>query len=643
MGLNWNPWNSVSEGSSTPGAPVAAIPWEDSFAVFISDSSGGIYAIKATPGYGWEIVPGRNTTPGAPITALLSGNLFTLFMADVNGEIFTTSGTPYQSWQPWTSVSQGSSTPGAPVTAIPWEGSFAVFISDPSGGIYAIKATPGYGWEVVPGRSTTPGAPITALLSGNLFTLFMADINGEIFTTSGTPYQSWQPWTSVSQGSSTPGAPVAAIPWGPPSDPSAADSFALFISDPSGGIYAIKATPGYGWEVVPGLSSKPGGQIIVVPWYRPPIPSGSGFVGFTPPQFLLFMVDVNGEVSLTSGRPYQSWDQWTSVSGVSGVPGARVTTLPQISGISPFTIFVADSGGGVRETRTSDPPATPSLFVASVTSQTIGVSWTESNPALVELDGFALSIINETETRLVFQGPTDSAFSWTGLNSGVQYTITIAAFSSNGYSPYSTVMATTPPALPAAPTGIHVTVGRQNPTDSLVSLGWTDNSNNETGFRISFTAIAGSGITIAPIDVPANAVTYSFVVANNGTTYSVNVQAFNAVGASASLETAKFTLPAASATSPSVMQICAGSPIPDGWVKTTDSWSPTSCGNPTEIVYNVLTITQYSNLPVGSTLAICADAPIPNGWVLVNSFWDPNGCGHPTDIIENVQTISRVN
>jgi hypothetical protein len=120
MGLNWHPWSSVSQGSSMPGAPIAAIPWEDSFAVFISDPSGGIYAIKSTPGYGWEIVPGRSTTPGALITALLSGNLFTLFMADVNGEIFTTSGIPYQSWQPWTSVSQGSSTPGAPVAAIPW-------------------------------------------------------------------------------------------------------------------------------------------------------------------------------------------------------------------------------------------------------------------------------------------------------------------------------------------------------------------------------------------------------------------------------------------------------------------------------------------------------------------------------------------
>jgi hypothetical protein len=548
MALTWQSWSSVSEGSSTPGASVAAVPWKDSFALFISDPNGGIYAIIATPGYGWESVPGLTSKPGSPITALLSGNLVTLFMANVTGEIFTTSGAPYQGWQPWTSVSEGSSTPGASVAAVPWEGSFALFISDPNGGIYAIKATPGYGWEPVPGLTSMPGAPITALLSGNLFTLFMADVTGEVFTTSGAPYQGWQPWTSVSEGSTAPGAPVAAIPWAPEGllEPGI---FALFISDPNGGIYAIKATPGYGWELVPGLTNKPGGQIAVVPWYRPPIASGSGVSGFVQPQFLLFMVDVNGEVSFTSGRPYQSWDQWTSVPAVSSVPGAPVTALPEPYGRNsdPFSIFVADSGGGIRETTTTGPPATPILSVAGVTSQTIDVSWTESNLASVELDGFELSLTstqsNETQTKVSLQGPAVRALSWTGLNGGVQYTINITAFNANGYSPVSTVVATTPPALPAAPTGIHVTVAAQEATSSLVSLGWTDNSNNETGFRISFTAIAGSGITLAPIDVPADAVTYSFVVADNGTTYSVNVQAFNAAGASAASEAATFTLP----------------------------------------------------------------------------------------------------
>ena len=435
MGLTWQPWTSVSEGSTTPGAPVAAVPWGNTFALFLSDPNGGIYAIKAVPGYGWELVPGRSSKPGAPITALWPGNRFVLFMADANGEVFTTSGVPYQGWQPWTSVSEGSTMPGAPVAAVPWGDSFALFLSDPNGGVYGIKAVPGYGWELVPGRSSKPGAPITALWSGNRFVLFMADVNGEVFTTSGLPYQGWQPWTSVSEGSTTPGAPVAAVPWG--------NSFALFLSDPNGGIYGIKAVPGYGWELVPGRSSKPGAQITAVPWYPPP-----SSPGVAQPRFLLFMTDVNGEIVMTSGVPYQGWDPWTSVSGVSGTPGAPVAASTHFAGLTPFTLFIADSGGEVFETSTSAPPAMPVLSVMSVTAQTINVSWTESNPASVEVEGFELTLtrmINNGEvTTLTLHGPAERTASYTGLDSGVQYTIRIAAFNANGYSPTSSVVATTP-------------------------------------------------------------------------------------------------------------------------------------------------------------------------------------------------------
>jgi hypothetical protein len=214
--VTWKAWSSVSEGSSMPGAPVAAVPWGQSFALFIADPGGGVYAIKAEPGFGWELVSGRSTKPGAQVTAVPWNNRFQLFMADVNGQIYKTSGIPYQGWDPWTSVSEGSSTPGAPVAAVPWLQSLALFIADPGGGIYAIKAEPGFGWELVPGRCTTPGAHVTAVphytdgIVLQRITLFMADVNGQIYTTSGMPYQGWDPWTSVSEGSSTPGAPLAA-------------------------------------------------------------------------------------------------------------------------------------------------------------------------------------------------------------------------------------------------------------------------------------------------------------------------------------------------------------------------------------------------------------------------------------------------
>jgi hypothetical protein len=101
-------------------------------------------------------------------------------------------------------------------------------------------------------------------------------------------------------------------------------------------------------------------------------------------------------------------------------------------------------------------------------------------------------------------------------------------------------------------------------------------------------------------------------------------------------------LPIETGTPRTTINICAGSPVPAGWIVTDDEWSPTSCGNPTQIVYNVQTITDYASLPVGATLNVCAYAPTPSGWVDVNYSWSPGSCGHPTTIVNNVKTIRRV-
>jgi hypothetical protein len=328
MSFIWPAWSSVAAGKGVPGTPVTAVSWGDSAALFLTDPTGGVYAIKAAPGFGWQAVPGLTAKPGAPVTALASGSGFVLFAADAGGEIFTTSGTPYQSWLPWTNVSEGSSVPGATIAAVPWAGSFALFIADPHGGVYAIKATPGFGWEAVPGITTLPGAPITAFASGSGFVLFAADANGEIFTTTGAPYQGWSAWSSVSEGASKPGAPVAAVPW--------AGSFVLFIADPKGGVYAIKATPGFGWEQVPGITTLPGAPVTALS------------VG---DHFVLFMADATGRILSTSGAPYQGWDPWTDSQSVT-VAGQLVTALLQPA--EDFDVFIADSTGNILQALVSE-------------------------------------------------------------------------------------------------------------------------------------------------------------------------------------------------------------------------------------------------------------------------------------------------
>lgn len=67
-----------------------------------------------------------------------------------------------------------------------------------------------------------------------------------------------------------------------------------------------------------------------------------------------------------------------------------------------------------------------------------------------------------------------------------------------------------------------------------INLSWTDNSNNETGFRLQYKwspAVAPAGWrNLATVD--ANTTTYQMQDAQSGTTYSFRVQAFNDNGAS---------------------------------------------------------------------------------------------------------------
>ncbi len=90
-----------------------------------------------------------------------------------------------------------------------------------------------------------------------------------------------------------------------------------------------------------------------------------------------------------------------------------------------------------------------------------------------------------------------------------------------------------------------------------------------------------------------------------------------------------------------IQNVCAGQ-IPAGWIAINDSWSPSTCGNPTAIVYTVVTIERIDNKPQGTQMQVCV-GPVPPGWIMISSGWNPTVCGHPTSISNNVMTIRKVN
>jgi hypothetical protein len=87
--------------------------------------------------------------------------------------------------------------------------------------------------------------------------------------------------------------------------------------------------------------------------------------------------------------------------------------------------------------------------------------------------------------------------------------------------------------------------------------------------------------------------------------------------------------------------VCAGS-VASGWIKINDAWNPTVCGKPTVITYNVWTIQQFEDQPIGAIIHACKGA-VPAGWATAGTVWNPTVCGHPAINQPNVMVIKRLN
>ena len=343
---DWEPWSSVSQGSTTPGAPITAVLTPDGpYTLFLADPGGGVYTAGGSPAGGWggwaPVSPqAGSTTPGVPVTAVLAPDEFTitLFLADPGGRVYTASGSLYTEsgrpapvWGPWSSVSQGSTIPGAPITAVVApDGTYTLFLADPGGGVYTASGSPAGGWgpwSSVSQGSTIPGAPITAVLAPDgIITLFAADRGGGVYTASGSPAGGWGPWSSVSQGSTIPGAPITAVlaPDG---------TYTLFMADRTGEVRTTSRNA-QGWAewsgVSPGLTTTPGAPITAV------VAPDDGII-------TLFLAVPGTGVGTASGNPAQGWGKWSLVSQGSTIPGARITAVLVLEGT--YTLFMASPGG----------------------------------------------------------------------------------------------------------------------------------------------------------------------------------------------------------------------------------------------------------------------------------------------------------
>ncbi len=185
---------------------------------------------------------------------------------------------------------------------------------------------------------------------------------------------------------------------------------------------------------------------------------------------------------------------WSNV----GTVAANATSF-NVTGLQPGTRYLfkvraangnvfSDYTNTVDVTTLVQPPAAPTNLTASVAARSVALSWTDNSN-------------NETEFRIAMSqdgGATWSnvgtvaanvtSFNSTGLQPGTRYLFKVRAADGNVFSDYTnTVDVTTLVEPPAAPTNLAASVATKS-----VNLTWTDNSNNETEFRIAMSQDGGA-------------------------------------------------------------------------------------------------------------------------------------------------------
>ena len=178
-------------------------------------------------------------------------------------------------------------------------------------------------------------------------------------------------------------------------------------------------------------------------------------------------------------------------------------------------------------------PAAPSnLTATTVSSSQINLAWTDNAN---NENGFKVeqSTDGTTFVQVAMLGSNAVSFSATSLSPSTTYSYRVVSFNDAGNSQFSnTASATTsaaPPALPAAPSGLSAAVVSR----TQINLSWTDNSGNESGFRIERCRNQTCTNFVQIAQVGANVTTFADTGLTKNTAYYYRLRAFNAGGNSA--------------------------------------------------------------------------------------------------------------
>ncbi len=255
---------------------------------------------------------------------------------------------------------------------------------------------------------------------------------------------------------------------------------------------------------------------------------------------LVFQVYADGVKVFDSGPMTQSSTTQSINLNITGVQQLRLH-LDDLDGD-----FSYDHGdwAGAYVLAPGTPPAAPTNLVASaVGGSQVNLSWSEN--ATNETSYLIERSTNNISFTQIATAPTNaSTYNDTTVAGSTQYYYRIRATNgaNSAYSNTATVTTPTVPQAPIAPSGLLASAS----SSSQITLTWTDNSTNETGFKIERSPNGASAWTLMGT-VATNVSTYTDT--NNvlpSTTYFYRVRATNFAGDSLNSNTASATTPSAS-------------------------------------------------------------------------------------------------
>jgi formylglycine-generating enzyme required for sulfatase activity len=193
---------------------------------------------------------------------------------------------------------------------------------------------------------------------------------------------------------------------------------------------------------------------------------------------------------------------------------------------------------GDRLNRAGAPPVAPTGLVATAQGTgTIALIWVDNSDfetgfkverSLSETSGFELVTTTVAEV---------TSFDDTGLAAGTTYHYRVCATNAAGDSAYTAVAQATTNAI-LAPSGLSATAL----SSTSIRVSWTDNSADETGFKVERSLSETSGFALRTTTA-ADATSWDDTGCTDGTAYYYRVRATNGAGDSEPSNTAGATTP----------------------------------------------------------------------------------------------------